>query len=79
MLAEINYDLKDYKNAIKYLTQHLKFKPRDVDKMAMKAISFEELKDYKSALLMHKKILELQPYATFPRDKVRELEGLVKD
>jgi hypothetical protein len=44
--------------------------------MAMKAISFEALKDYKNAILMHKKILELQPYNTFSRDKVRELEVL---
>ncbi|MDR2640158.1 MAG: hypothetical protein LBC61_02215 [Candidatus Peribacteria bacterium] len=73
MLSEISYDLKDYRGAIKYLTQHLKFKPRDVDKMTMKAISFEELKDYKSAVLIHKKVLELQPYNTFSRDKLREL------
>jgi tetratricopeptide (TPR) repeat protein len=79
MLSEITYDLKDYKNAITYLTQYLKFKPRDVNKMSMRAISFEMLEDYKNAIFMHKKILELQPYNTFSRDKVRELGDLVKE
>ncbi|MDR3150136.1 MAG: hypothetical protein LBU14_00400 [Candidatus Peribacteria bacterium] len=74
MLSEITYDLKEWKSVINYLNQYLKFKPRDVDKITMKAIAFEQLRDFNSAVEIHKKILELQPYNTFSRDKVRELE-----
>ncbi|MDR2411971.1 MAG: hypothetical protein LBD88_05460 [Candidatus Peribacteria bacterium] len=77
MLSEINYDLKDWKNSIKYINQYLKFKPRDVDKIIMKAISFEQLRNFKEAIETHKKVLEFQPYNTFSRDKVRELSNMV--
>ncbi|MDR1945099.1 MAG: hypothetical protein LBQ59_03305 [Candidatus Peribacteria bacterium] len=77
MLAEITYDLKDYKSAIKYINQHLKFKPRDIDKMIMKAISFEQLRSFRESIETHKKVLEFQPYNTFSRDKVRELSNMV--
>lgn len=77
MLSEITYDLKDWKAAINYLNQYLKSKPKDVDKMTMKAIAFEQLRDFNSAIETHKKILELQPYNTFSRDKVRELNSMV--
>lgn len=77
MLAEISYDLKDWKNSIKYINQYLKFKPRDIDKMTMKAISFEQLRSFKEAVEVHKKVLEFQPYNTFSRDKVRELSNMV--
>ena len=77
MLSEITYDLKDYKLALKYINQYLKFKPRDLDKYNMKAVCFEELRDFKDSLEMHKKILELQPYNTHSRDKVRELQQFI--
>jgi tetratricopeptide (TPR) repeat protein len=77
MLAEIGYDLKDYKETIKFINQYLKFKTRDVDKMTMKAISLEALMEKKEAIETHKKILELQPYNTFSRDKIRELSQFV--
>jgi len=77
MLAEINYDLKDYKNALKYINQYLKFKPRDIDKFNMKAICFEHSREFKEAIEIHKKILELQPYNTNSRDKVRELNDFI--
>ncbi len=77
MLAEITYDLKNYKIALKYINQYIKFKPRDIDKYNMKAVCFENLRDFRDALDMHKKILELQPYNTHSRDKVRELTKYV--
>lgn len=77
MLSEISYDLKDYKNALKYINQYLKFKPRDIDKFNMKAVCFEELREFKEAIDIHKRILELQPYNTVSRDKVRELNDFV--
>jgi len=73
MLSEITYDLKKHKLCLKYINQYLKFKPRDLDKINMKAICFEELRDFKDAIDSHKKILELQPYNTFSRDKIKEL------
>lgn len=77
MLAEINYDLKDYKTALKYINQYLKSKPRDIDKLNMKAICFEQTREMKEAIEIHKRILELQPYNTNSRDKVRELNDFI--
>lgn len=77
MLSEISYDLKDFKSALKYINQYLKFKPRDIDKMNMKAVCFEEMREFKESIEIHKKILELQPYNTNSRDKVRELNDFI--
>jgi tetratricopeptide (TPR) repeat protein len=77
MLAEITYDLKDFKSALKYINQYLKFKPRDIDKMNMKAVCYEEIRDFKEAIDTHKRILEFQPYNTVSRDKVRELSDYI--
>lgn len=77
MLCEITYDLKDFKSSLKYINQYLKFKPRDIDKMNMKAVCYEEARDFKDAIDTHKRILELQPYNTVSRDKVRELSDFI--
>lgn len=76
MLSEISYDMKEYKTAVKFLNDYIKYKPRDVDKLTMKAISQEELRDFKDAILTYKKILEIQPYNTYARDRSRELISL---
>ncbi|MDF1682570.1 MAG: hypothetical protein P1U46_02225 [Patescibacteria group bacterium] len=72
MLCEITYDLKNHKDSIKYINQYLKFKPRDVNKLNMKAVCLEANRDLKEAADIHKRILELQPYNTNSRDKLKE-------
>ena len=37
----------------------------------------EELREFKEAIDVHKRILELQPYNTVSRDKVRELNDFI--
>lgn len=76
MLSEITYDMKDYRSAIKYINDFLKYKPRNIDKMTMKALSFEEIRDFKEAEEVYRKILELQPYNSFARDKMRDLKNM---
>ncbi len=77
MLADITFNIWYYERAVKYTTMFLKNKPRNVEKLTMKAVSLEKLKKYLKAIKVHKTILELQPYNTFSRDKVREMENYV--
>lgn len=77
MLSEITYNLRDYKLCLVYIAKYLRVKPRDLDKTNMKAVCFEWLCDYENAIDSHKKILELQPYNTFSRDKIDELSELL--
>ncbi len=77
ILSEITFDVAYYDKAVKYSTMFLKTKPRNVEKLTIKAVSLEKLKKYEKAIKVHKKILELQPYNTFSRDKIRELESYI--
>lgn len=77
MLSEITFDVAYYEKAVNYTTMFLKTKPRNVEKLTIKAVSYEKLKKYDKAIKIHKTILELQPYNTFSRDKIRELESYI--
>jgi tetratricopeptide (TPR) repeat protein len=71
--------MKDYKKALKYTNLYLTWKPRDVNKLFIKAISLEELKQIKESLLVYKRILELQPYNNKAKDSILELENIEKN
>ncbi len=74
ILAELTYNLSDYKKALKYSNLYLVSKPRDVDKLFIKAKCLEELMKHQESLQVYKRILELQPYNTRAKDMVSELE-----
>jgi tetratricopeptide (TPR) repeat protein len=79
MLTDITYDMKDYKKCLRYVSLFLKEKPRDVEKMFMKCVCLEALgsndeKSINEIINMYKKILELQPYNTMARDRLKDLD-----
>jgi len=74
MLTDITYDLKDFTRCLKYVNLYLKEKPRSVEKLFMKWICLEKAKKASDAIDIYKKILDLQPYNTDARDKLRKLQ-----
>ena len=62
LLAELAYSMKKWKKVIKYSTTYLIWKPRDVEKLTMKAEALYETKNLWSCISTYKRILELQPY-----------------
>jgi tetratricopeptide (TPR) repeat protein len=74
MLADLSYDMKNYKKCLKYVNLYLHEKPRDVEKMFMKSFCLEVLNRKSDAVLIYKKILQLQPYNTEARNKIKELD-----
>jgi hypothetical protein len=52
-------------------------KPRDVNKLFLKAQSLEKTWKDNDALLIYKRILELQPYNTRAKDSLLILENLI--
>ena len=84
MLTDLTYDMKKYKECLKYVGLFLKEKPRDVEKMFMKCVCLESLsssdeKSMNEIISMYKKILELQPYNTMARDRLKNLDMQIKN
>jgi Flp pilus assembly protein TadD len=74
ILAELTFNMEDYNKAVKYSSLYLVSKPRDVEKLFIKAKSLEELKKDQEASQVYNRILELQPYNTKAKDSIKELE-----
>lgn len=75
MLADLAYNMKKFKKALKYTSLFLKEKPRDVDKLLMKAVCLEKTQQIEEALSIYRRILQLQPYNTKAKDKVKQLSA----
>lgn len=78
-LSDLTFDMKEYKKALKYTNLFLLCKPRDVNKLFIKAESLEKLKQNKSALDIYKRILELQPYNNKAKSSLIELQKLINE
>lgn len=76
ILSELTFTMKSYKKAIKYSNLYLVSKPRDVQKLFIKAKSLQKLLKQEDALLVYRRILELQPYNSKAKNHVVELEKL---
>ncbi|MDD2871468.1 MAG: hypothetical protein PHS49_05750 [Candidatus Gracilibacteria bacterium] len=74
ILSELTFNMEDYKKALKYANLYLVSKPRDVDKLFIKAKSLEELKKNTEASQVYKRILELQPYNTRAKEILKEID-----
>ncbi len=75
-IADLMYELKYYKKALKFIKLFLKEYPRNTEKMKMKAYCLEVLWKNKEAFDIYNKILELQPYNSKILEKVQHLEWL---
>ena len=79
LLSELTFDMKDYKKALKYTNLFLVWKPRDVNKLFIKAWSLENTWKISDALSIYKRILELQPYNTKAKENLEKLENEIKN
>jgi tetratricopeptide (TPR) repeat protein len=73
MICDITFELNQYDRALKYVKIVLKDKPRNVDRLLMEAVCFENLEEFSEAFDVYKRIVELQPYNTLARNKLNEL------
>ena len=76
MLADITFELHQYDKALKYVKILLKDKPRNVDRLLLQAVCYENLQKFTEAFEVYKRIVELQPYNTLARNKLNELFAL---
>jgi len=72
-LVDLNYEIKNYKETLKYVTIFLIQFPRNIDKIMIKADCLEITWQMEDSLNMYKKALELQPYSSVIREKVASL------
>lgn len=75
ILAELTFSIEDYEKALKYSNLYILSKPRDVDKLFIKAESLEKLDKNIDAYDAYKRILQIQPYNTKALDKIKLLES----
>jgi len=76
MLTDITFELHSYEKALKYVKILLKDKPRNVDRLLLQAVCYENLEKFTEAFEAYKRIVELQPYNTLARNKLNELFSL---
>lgn len=76
MLTDITFELHLYDKSLKYVKILLKDKPRNVDRLLLQAVCYENLQKFSDAFDIYKKIVELQPYNTLARNKLNELFAL---
>jgi len=75
IIADLSFTLWNYKKALKFVTMFLSNKPRNIDKLTMRAICLDNLWQIDEAIEVYKRILDLQPYNT----KVRESLELIQE
>lgn len=79
ILSDLSFTLKDYKKTLKYVNMYLWTKPRDIEKLWMKAISLDELWNIDDAISSYERILELQPYNTKAKENLLLLRDKKKE
>lgn len=73
-LANLTYETKFYKKALKYIKLFLKEFPRNTEKLKMRWFCYETLWETQNAIDTYKKVLELQPYNSQVIEKIQFLE-----
>ncbi len=74
-LADLNYEIKDYKKSLKYTKIFLKQYPRNTEKLKMRWFCHETLWEIENAISTYKKVMELQPYNSKVSEKIKYLES----
>ncbi len=78
IISDLSFTLKNYKKALKFINLYLSSKPRNIDKLWMKAISLDELWNYNESIDIYKRILELQPYNTKAKENLEFVKEKIK-
>ena len=74
ILSHLSLDIKDFKAWAKYANRYLKEKPRNAEKLGIKAYCLEKLGRTREAIETYKKILDVQPYNNEVIERISILE-----
>ncbi len=78
LLTDLHYEVGNYGHSMRYVILSLKEKPRNVERLIMKADLLKREAKIEEAMLAYKQVLELQPYNTEARQNLREYENATK-
>jgi len=79
ILSHLSLDIKDYKSWVKYANLYLKEKPRNAEKLGIKAYCLEKIGRTRESIEAYKKILDVQPYNSEVQDRISVLEKNTKN
>lgn len=74
ILADLTFSLESYKKSLKYTNLYLSSRPRDVNKLSMKAVCLDKINKIDESIEIYKRILELQPYNTKAKENLLIIE-----
>ncbi len=74
ILANLNYELFNFENSLKYIKLALKDKPKNIEFLKMKAFCLEKTLKQKDSIKVYEEILQSKPYDTYCIDNIRRLE-----
>ena len=74
ILSHLSIDIKNYKAWIKYANLYLKEKPRNAEKLGIKAYCLEKIGRTRESIDIYKRILDVQPYNTEVIERISALE-----
>lgn len=70
IISDLSFTLESYNKALKFINLFLSSKPRNIDKLAMKAVCLEKTWSLDDAITTYKRILDLQPYNTKAKENL---------
>ena len=78
ILSHLSIDIKDFKAWVKYANRYLKEKPRNAEKLWIKAYCLEKLWRIRESIEAYRKILDVQPYNNEVIERIKILESRVE-
>lgn len=75
ILSHLSIDIKNFKAWVKYANRYLKEKPRNADKLGIKAYCLEKIWRTREAIESYRKILDVQPYNSEVIERIKTLES----
>jgi len=75
ILADLYFELKNFKKCLKFTKLFLKDKPRDIEKIGMKGYCLEKSSLNQEAIECYEKILEIQPYNMEIKERIAALQS----
>lgn len=75
LLVDLHYEIWNYEESFKYLVFSLKEKPRNVDRLLLRADLLKRKWKNEEAIEAYKKVLEVQPYNTEAIENIRNIDN----
>ena len=75
ILSHLSIDIKDFKAWLKYANRYLKEKPRNAEKLWIKAYCLEKIWRIRESIEAYSKILDVQPYNNEVIERIKTLES----